>query len=54
MTAPTTSLMLQEALSAADCIAHQLTQDVERYAELGATLRAAWPRPATPIEPECA
>ncbi|EKU81104.1 hypothetical protein HMPREF9710_03734 [Massilia timonae CCUG 45783] len=34
------SLMLQEALSAADCIAHQLTQDVERYAGLGATLRA--------------
>lgn len=41
MNAPaTTSLMLQEALSAADCVAHQLTQDVARYAELGARLRA--------------
>lgn len=39
-TATTPSLMLQEALSAAGCIAHQLTQDVERYAELGAKLRA--------------
>jgi len=35
-----TSLMLQEALSAGDCIAHQLTQDVQRYAALGERLRA--------------
>lgn len=39
MTAAPSSLMLQEALSAADCIAHQLTQDVERYAALGEHLR---------------
>jgi len=37
----TSSLMLQEALSAADCVALQLSQDVERYAELGRTLRAS-------------
>lgn len=36
----TTSLMLQEAMSAGDCVALQLTQDVERYAELGRTLRS--------------
>jgi len=36
----TTSLMLQEALSAGDCVALQLSQDVERYAELGRTLRS--------------
>ena len=35
-----TSLMLQEAMSAADCVALQLSQDVERYAELGRTLRS--------------
>jgi glucosamine--fructose-6-phosphate aminotransferase (isomerizing) len=34
------SLMLQEALSSADCIAHALTQDVDRYAALGEQLRA--------------
>ncbi|QOY96569.1 SIS domain-containing protein [Massilia sp. UMI-21] len=32
--------MYQEALSAGDCVAHQLAQDVERYAELGRALRA--------------
>ncbi len=37
---PTTSLMLQEAMSAGDCVALQLSQDVERYAELGRTLRS--------------
>lgn len=36
-----TSLMLKEALSAADCVAGQLAQDTERYAELGAVLRSA-------------
>lgn len=36
-----TSLMLQEAMSAGDCVALQLSQDVERYAELGRTLRSA-------------
>ncbi len=34
-----TSLMHQEALSAADCVALQLSKDTERYAELGRTLR---------------
>jgi glucosamine--fructose-6-phosphate aminotransferase (isomerizing) len=37
---PSTSLMYQEALSAGDCIAQQLAQDAERYAELGRSLRA--------------
>jgi glucosamine--fructose-6-phosphate aminotransferase (isomerizing) len=32
--------MLQEALSAADCVAGQLANDVERYAELGRKLRS--------------
>jgi glutamine---fructose-6-phosphate transaminase (isomerizing) len=41
VTVPETSLMLQEAMSAGDCVALQLGQDVERYAELGRTLRAA-------------
>ncbi len=36
-----TSLMLEEAVSAADCVALQLTQDVERYAELGKKLRSS-------------
>jgi len=35
-----TSLMYQEALSAGDCIARQLEQDVERYADLGRALRS--------------
>jgi len=35
------SLMYQEALSAGDCVARQLAQDTERYAQLGAALRAA-------------
>lgn len=35
-----TSLMLQEALSAADCVAGQLAQDADRYAELGRKLRS--------------
>ena len=35
-----TSLMLQEALSAADCVALQLSHDVDRYAELGRKLRS--------------
>ena len=39
-TATTTSLMLQEALSAADCVAGQLALDADRYAALGARLRA--------------
>ena len=37
---PAASLMLQEAMSAGDCVARQLGQDVERYAELGHTLRS--------------
>ncbi len=35
-----TSLMLKEAVSAADCVAQQLVHDVERYAELGRKLRS--------------
>ena len=35
-----TSMMLKEAISAADCVALQLSSDVERYAELGRTLRS--------------
>lgn len=35
-----TSLMLKEAVSAADCVAFQLSNDVERYAELGRKLRS--------------
>ena len=35
-----TSLMLEEALSAADCVAQQLASDGERYAELGRKLRS--------------
>ena len=36
-----TSLMLKEAVSAAECVSLQLSRDVERYAELGRTLRRA-------------
>jgi len=39
-TAAHESLMLQEALSSGDCIAHALTQDADRYAALGEQLRA--------------
>jgi glucosamine--fructose-6-phosphate aminotransferase (isomerizing) len=35
-----TSLMLKEALSAAECVSLQLSNDVERYAELGRKLRS--------------
>ena len=35
-----TSLMLKEALSAAECVALQLANDTERYAELGRKLRS--------------
>ena len=35
-----TSMMLKEANSAADCVALQLSSDVERYAELGRKLRS--------------
>ena len=35
-----TSMMLEEAVSAADCVALQLSNDVERYAELGRHLRS--------------
>lgn len=42
-TSSAASLMLQEALSAPDCIARQLAQDGERYAALGERLRAAPP-----------
>ena len=35
-----TSLMLEEAKSAAECVALQLSSDVERYAELGRKLRS--------------
>lgn len=35
-----TSLMLEEALSAADCVAQQLASDSDRYAELGRKLRS--------------
>ena len=41
MTVRDTSLMLQEAMAAGDCVALQLANDVERYAELGRHLRAA-------------
>ncbi|MDB5959795.1 MAG: iron dicitrate transport regulator FecR [Massilia sp.] len=32
--------MLEEALSAGDCVARQLSQDIDRYAELGRKLRS--------------
>ncbi len=35
-----TSMMLKEALSAADCVEQQLAQDTDRYAELGRKLRS--------------
>lgn len=35
-----TSMMLKEAMSAAQCVALQLSSDVERYAELGRKLRS--------------
>jgi glucosamine--fructose-6-phosphate aminotransferase (isomerizing) len=35
-----TSLMLEEAISAAECVALQLSSDVERYADLGRKLRS--------------
>jgi glucosamine--fructose-6-phosphate aminotransferase (isomerizing) len=35
-----TSLMLEEALSAAECVSLQLSKDVDRYAELGRKLRS--------------
>ncbi len=35
-----TSMMLKEALSAAECVALQLSSDTERYAELGRKLRS--------------
>ncbi len=35
-----TSMMLKEAVSAADCVALQLASDVDRYAELGRKLRS--------------
>ena len=35
-----TSMMLEEAISAADCVALQLSSDVERYADLGRKLRS--------------
>ena len=35
-----TSLMLKEAMSAADCVAQQLALDVDRYTELGRKLRS--------------
>jgi glucosamine--fructose-6-phosphate aminotransferase (isomerizing) len=35
-----TSMMLEEAVSAADCVALQLSRDVERYAQLGRQLRS--------------
>src|SRR5438067_3760108 len=34
-------MMLEEALSAADCVAGQLANDADRYADLGARLRRA-------------
>ena len=40
MNSATSSLMLEEALAAADCVALQLAHDGERYAELGRRLRA--------------
>ncbi|HEY0489427.1 MAG TPA: iron dicitrate transport regulator FecR, partial [Telluria sp.] len=32
-------MMLKEAVSAAECVALQLSQDADRYAALGQTLR---------------
>jgi glucosamine--fructose-6-phosphate aminotransferase (isomerizing) len=40
VTSAVNSLMLEEALSAGDCVADQLAQDADRYAELGRHLRA--------------
>jgi glucosamine--fructose-6-phosphate aminotransferase (isomerizing) len=40
VTSEPSSLMLEEALAAADCVALQLASDTERYAELGRRLRA--------------
>ncbi len=37
---PVTSLMLEEALSAGDCVAAQLSNDAARYQELGRKLRS--------------
>ena len=37
---PVTSLMLEEARSAGDCVADQLSNDVARYQELGRKLRS--------------
>jgi glucosamine--fructose-6-phosphate aminotransferase (isomerizing) len=44
-----TSLMLQEAVSAADCVALQLANDVEHYAQLGRTLRSTSLRSAVTV-----
>lgn len=44
-----TSMMLKEALSAADCVAQQLAADGERYAELGRVLRSASPSSAVTV-----
>ena len=41
MSSEPTSLMLEEARSAADCVALQLSKDLDRYAALGERLRAA-------------
>lgn len=35
-------------------LASAIALSEDEIGALGATLRAAWPRPATPIEPECA
>ena len=45
----TSSLMLKEAISAADCVALQLAQDEDRYAALGHLLRAAPPHCALTV-----
>ena len=37
---PLSSKMLEEALSAGECVSRQLSQDVDRYAELGRKLRS--------------
>jgi len=49
VTSKPSSLMHEEAVSAADCVALQLAHDADRYAALGRHLRAASPRNAVTV-----
>ena len=49
MSSKPSSLMYEEAVSAADCVALQLASDGERYADLGRRLRAAGIRNAVTV-----